>query len=350
MLRPHIHLTQLDTTHLHPLSSSLRPSVPADRRIFEWKGVNVPSPRILNHPFLQSTLASALSASLRDTSGYGSGLRKFHIFCDIFSIPEKDRLPAPYPVIHSFALWAASDPLSEPASDPLSEPAFDTFGVPSESVSVPVVRKYLSAIRAWHITQGWEQPLSDSELSSINWSLRGLDNIQAQHRKRPVRPPITTRMLHFLRSKLNISQPFDACIWAMASCAFFGMMRFGEISSRSRSSFDKSKHLTRKDALLGFDMNGSRYVRLDLPCAKTARPGEIQFIYLTNQGSLCPIDALNNLASVVPARAGDPLFSWRDHHGDIRPMVHSTALRYINNILQEGDFGTSFGHSFRIGG
>ncbi|KAF9521422.1 hypothetical protein CPB83DRAFT_778758, partial [Crepidotus variabilis] len=132
--------------------------------------------------------------------------------------------------------------------------------------------------------------------------------------------------------------------------AFFGMMRFGEISSRSRSSFDKSKHLTRKDALLGFDMNGSRYVRLDLPCAKTARPGEIQFIYLTNQGSLCPIDALNNLASVVPARAGDPLFSWRDHHGDIRPMVHSTALRYINNILQEGDFGTSFGHSFRIGG
>jgi hypothetical protein len=27
---------------------------------------------------------------------------------------------------------------------------------------------------------------------------------------------------------LNLSEPFDACIWAMAACAFFGMMRFDE--------------------------------------------------------------------------------------------------------------------------
>ncbi|KAG1798044.1 hypothetical protein EV424DRAFT_1277037, partial [Suillus variegatus] len=84
--------------------------------------------------------------------------------------------------------------------------------------------------------------------------------------------------------------------------------------------------------------------------AKTARPGETQSVFLNEQGDLCPLAALRNLAQVVPASANDPLFSWQDHKGNIRPMVKVQALERINAISMAWGWGTSFGHSFRIGG
>jgi hypothetical protein len=322
-------------------SSPLRPHCHADERIFLWKGVHTAPASTINNPTIQLIAALATRASLRDTSSYGSGLRKFHLFCDIFTIPESDRLPASFPLLHSFALWAVTDPSMLDLS-----PA---NGVWFEPVSVTVVRKYLSAIRAWHIAQGWPPPLSDEDHERINWSLRGLGNILG-NRKRPIRPPITIDMLRALRATLKLDNPFEACIWAMVTCAFWGMMRFGEVSVTTRNAFDKSKHLTRRDVHLGTDLDGKPYARLDLPSAKTAKPGEIQSVFMVPQEGLCPIDALKNLATIVPAGPEDPLFSWRDQHGNIRPMVKSKAISHINVILKSWGWGTAFGHSFRIGG
>ncbi|KIM82073.1 hypothetical protein PILCRDRAFT_8313, partial [Piloderma croceum F 1598] len=221
-------------------------------------------------------------------------------------------------------------------------------GVPLEPVSIGVVRKYLSAIRAWHVAQGWPSPLSSNDHDRINWSLQGLENIHGS-RKRPVHPPITVNMLWALWATLNLGDPFEACIWAMATCAFWGMMRFGEVSVTSRDTFIKSKHLKRRDVHLGVDLNNKPYARLDLPSAKTAKPGEIQSIFLVPQEGLCPIEALKNLATVVPAGPDDPLFSWQDRHGDVHPMVKSKAINHINAILKTWGWGTTFGHSFRIG-
>ena len=81
-----------------------------------------------------------------------------------------------------------------------------------------------------------------------------------------------------------------------------------------------------------------------------AKPGKIQSIYLTAQGDLCPLEALANLAQVVPAGPNDPLFSWRDKHSKNRPMVKTKALLRINMILSAWGWGTAFGHLFRIGG
>ncbi|KAG2031483.1 hypothetical protein BDR03DRAFT_875842, partial [Suillus americanus] len=44
------------------------------------------------------------------------------------------------------------------------------------------------------------------------------------------------------------------------------------------------------------------------------------------------------------------LFSWRDSKGVIRPMVKTRAIESINSILSAWNWGTTFGHSFRIGG
>ena len=100
--------------------------------------MNVPLTTTISHPAIQLIAALASRTSLRDTASYGSGLQKFHIFCDIFTIPESDRLPASFPLLHSFVLWAASDPSMVDLS--LVE------GVLFEPISVTVVKKYLAAI------------------------------------------------------------------------------------------------------------------------------------------------------------------------------------------------------------
>ncbi|EPQ55316.1 hypothetical protein GLOTRDRAFT_41871, partial [Gloeophyllum trabeum ATCC 11539] len=309
---------------LKPRDSPLRPHCRADERLFLWRGVNQPPLSVIDNPIIHHLADMASRASLRDTSSYGSGLQKFHLFCDIFSIPETRRLPASFSILHSFALWAP--------------------------ISVKAARKYLSAVRAWHLAQGWPPPLSQEESERINWLLRGLDNIQLSKRSRPPRQPITIAMLTALKLTLNLSDPFDACIWTICSCSFFGLMRFGEATVKSRADFDGSRHLKRIDSTFAHDLDGRRYARLDLPAAKTAKPGEIQHIFLNEQGNLCPLWALENLVAVVPASATDPLFSWRDSRGLIRPMARSAALARINGILYSLGWGTAFCHSFRIGG
>ncbi|KAJ7872765.1 hypothetical protein B0H14DRAFT_2344578, partial [Mycena olivaceomarginata] len=260
---------------------------------------------------------------------YGSGLRKFHLFCDIFTIPEPLRLPAPFQVLHSFVLWAATEP-------DFVDPDICATAV-FEPVALDTVKKYLSAVRAWHIAQGWPPPLFEEQLNQIYWSLSGLENMQGATRKRPMCPPITIEMLKALKAVLILSDPFDACIWAMAVYAFWGMMRFGEVSVSSCNAFNSKKNLKRRDVFFGYDRNGKHHVCLNLPDAKTAKPGEIQHVFLVAQEGLCPLEVLDNLKNIVPTGPDDPLFSWRDSHGDVRPMVKSKAIERINAIHPLGN-------------
>jgi hypothetical protein len=324
---------------LQLIPSPLRPNCPANQRLFCWRGVHpAPSP-VIDHPLLRQL---AIQASLQDPGSYGSGLRKFHIFCDVFSIPEPARLPASTELIYSFLLWAVSDP--DP-SDPLVQD-----GTLFETVSIATARKYMSAIRAWHIAQNWPPPLSEASTALILAGIRGMDNIQAGSRRRPMCPPITLVMMHTLRAILNLSDPFDACLWAQCTCAFFGLMHFGEVSVPTRAAFRINKHLSRGSLHFGTDLTGRLYARLRLPSAKTARAGESKDVFLVEQSGLCPLEALHNLISLIPAPSDAPLFSWRDSRGTIRTTIKSTALSKINSILSAAGFGNAFGHSFHIGG
>jgi hypothetical protein len=128
------------------------------------------------------------------------------------------------------------------------------------------------------------------------------------------------------------------------------MIRFGEVSVRSRQAFRGDKHLKRADAFFGQDLDGKEDAQLNIPAAKTAKTGETQAVFLTQRNDLHPLDSLQNLARMVPAKVEDPLFSWMDKKGNIRPLTRSKALTQINNILRAWEWGTAFGHSFRIGG
>jgi hypothetical protein len=140
-----------DTPALHP-NYGLRPKCKAEDRIFLWKGVNTPPPSVIDDPVIHMLANLASHESLRDTSGPGSAIKKFHTFCDIFSIPESHRLPASFEVLHSFAIWVVTDPSTLDTSL-ISNTHF-------EPVSIATARKYLAGIRAWHFAQSWPEPLS----------------------------------------------------------------------------------------------------------------------------------------------------------------------------------------------
>lgn len=156
-------------------------------------------------------------------------------------------------------------------------------------------------------------------------------------------------MLSTLKPLLNLQDPFKICLWAVAACAFWGCMQFGEVTIHSRAAFSGSLHLKRMNMVFGNNLDNKLYARLDLPSAKTAKPGEIQQVFLTPQGSVCPIEALNNLFNVVPATGNDPLFSWTDKQGMVRPIVRATALAEVNSRFRAVGWGNAFGHSFHIG-
>lgn len=260
--------------------SPLRPPCRADKHIFKWVGVNRPPPSVIDDPLIRYIATVASRTSLRDTGSYGSGLKKFHTFCNVFSIPEPHRLPASFPILHSFALWAASDPAALGVAEGSLHALF-------EPVAVGTVQKYLAAVRAWHIAQGWPPPLSKDEHNHINFSLRGLENVQGA-RKKQIRLPVTLQMLRALKHTLDLNKPFDTCVWAMACCAFWGMMHFGKVSAVLRAVWDGSKHLKCSDVLFGEDQDGKPYACLGLPSAKTAKAGEIQYVFLVGENDVCP--------------------------------------------------------------
>ena len=170
------------STSLQLAPSPLRPNCRSEEQIFQWRGVNLPPATTIDDPTICLIAAVTTHASLHETSSYGSGLYTFHLFCDIFSVPEMQHLLASFEVLHSFALWAATDP-------GMLRPGL-TDSTLFEPISVSVVHKYLSAIRAWHLTQGWPLPLTDTDHDRINWSLQGLTNAQGL-RRHPICPLIT---------------------------------------------------------------------------------------------------------------------------------------------------------------
>jgi len=126
---------------LHP--SPLCPNCKADEWIFSWMGVNTPPASTIDNPVIHYLADLANHASLHDMGSYGSGLQKFHIFRNVFMVPKSQQLPASFQVLHSFALWAATDPESV-------NPLLLTHAQ-FEPISVNVVKKYFSAVWAWHI-------------------------------------------------------------------------------------------------------------------------------------------------------------------------------------------------------
>jgi hypothetical protein len=103
-----------------------------------------------------------------------------------------------------------------------------TGDVVFEPVATATIGLYLAAVRAWHLAQGWLPLLTDEDQDVLAWHIWGMWNIQAGLQRQPPSPPITFCMLRTLERWLDLQNPFDAAVWAIATCGFWGLMRVGE--------------------------------------------------------------------------------------------------------------------------
>ncbi|KAJ6503410.1 hypothetical protein C8R47DRAFT_940385, partial [Mycena vitilis] len=176
-------------------NNALRPHVAAQDRLRVWSS-----------PFAQEREAefrslfpedvvnrtySVLYASWAEKSSasYAAGLLRYHQFCDFCKTPERDRMPASHLLLTSFISHHVS------------------------TVGGGTVKSWMSGVKAWHDFCGapWHGEDRWVELA------RRTANKEGTAFKREQRPPVTIEHMIALRAVLNLSNPEDAAIWAIAT-------------------------------------------------------------------------------------------------------------------------------------
>ncbi|KAJ6458898.1 hypothetical protein DFH09DRAFT_891039, partial [Mycena vulgaris] len=181
----------------------LRPHVAALDRLRTWKSPfgmehDTKVRNLLPEDVVNRTYAALLGAFAVEThSNYAAGLLRFHQFCDMHEIPERDRMPASNFLLAAFIAHHVG------------------------SVGGGTVKSWMSGIKAWHDVNGapWEGEDRWVELARRTANKQGTAFTRAQ------RGPVTIEHMIALKSVLNLSLPFDAAVWSLATAAFWGCRR-----------------------------------------------------------------------------------------------------------------------------
>jgi hypothetical protein len=183
----------------HIVPSSLRPHVLASDRLLMWttphsqnfqQSLEAEIPAVLLLKLFQTMLCS-LDENTRNN--YGAGLLQFTQFCDAHHIPETQRMPASENLLTAFASAAAG------------------------SHSPSALTNWLAGLQFWHVINGASWKGSDR----LHHVRRGFVKLAPPDSKRAKRPPVTIEAMTALKDGLDLSNAFDAAIWAVASIAFW---------------------------------------------------------------------------------------------------------------------------------
>ena len=312
------------------IASRFRPPVLASHRLRAWSSPFAVRQRQLLELSLPSSLVDGAYRVVHDAiapstkSTYAAGLLRFHQFCDAWCVDDEARMPA------SPALLAAF------------------VGQCSGHYAGGTVRSWLSGIRAWHLTHNaeWHGDHEWIEKARVTTYKEGTAF------KSPLRAPVSDDHLFALRRCLNLSLPFHAAVWAVATCTFFGCRRLGETTVKSASSFDPLYHATRSTTAVFRSLNnGSQSATIRIPWTKTTKHEGATIILTSRTDDLCPIAALRNHLIIN----GNPpstisFFGYRSETGSWTHMFRNTFLPFVFRIWQSASLDHVAGHSFRIGG
>jgi hypothetical protein len=331
----------------HIVFSSHRPNVLASERVLRWTTPHsdifqsaldsqLPSSAILK---LFKVMLFSLDENTR--SNYGAGLLRFTQYCDSHSIPEHSRMPASEILLSSFAASAAG------------------------SVSESALNNWLAGLQYWHVVNGAAWHGSDM----LHHVRRGFSKLVPPSSKRAKRPPVTIEALTTLRSGLDLSNAFDASVWAVASVAFWSCcrhvpfslhlffihssFRLGELVIPSQNLFNPSKHVSRSILPIQFSRlsNGTEHASFHIPWTKTTAEAGADVSVTARNHSTCPLSALRHHLSanaLVPSSA--PLFAYETVDGGWAPMTKSWFMDRCNAVWVAAGLPQMPGHAFRIGG
>ncbi|KAH8930631.1 hypothetical protein BT69DRAFT_314309 [Atractiella rhizophila] len=177
------------------------------------------------------------------------------------------------------------------------------------------------------------------------------------HKKEP-RAPVFQEMMVSLERNLDLSNPFDTCVWAAAVTGLYGLCRLGELLPKSKPSFSPKTHMMRDKIFPEFDLEGLPYIRLRLPKDKVSKGTPVDISVLQARiGNTLSLEAiLNHLRINCALSDSDPLFAYWSHKEHIiLPLTKRAFLDRCKNVWSQdaevsGGIDNVSGHSFRIGG
>lgn len=205
------------------------------------------------------------------------------------------------------------------------------------TVLASTVKRYLTGLRMWHV-------LHDACFPTVNeHRIRLLLKASHKEESRPVsiRTGFTLTDIHRLVKDLSPTSRSDLVIRGVILVGFWGLARLGELTL----AIDHPEVFIRRQDLHFNTRKTHATIRIRL--AKTAAPGEDQFLQLTSQPNILdPLKALFDILQLIPGSKDDPLFPNSDLSG---PVCRSTITACFSK-LTAGRGTTLSGHSLRIGG
>ena len=270
---------------------------------------------------VQSYFTQGLAQSTQKS--YNAAMKRFHSFCTKFNVQSP--FPLSEYMLCCFAAYLADEGLAPQTS-----------------------KCYLAAVRNTQLSLGLPDPRDQSSLPLLKRVLAGISRSRLSHQSPPrVRLPITGPILTQIHGALQqSSHPDRTLIWAIASVAFFGFFRLGELLVESPDKYDPSISLSWGDVAVDDRLSPSM-ARIHLKCSKCDQFGKgLDIIIGRTDTPICPVAALVAYISLRQDQPG-PFFISRQS----TPVTKGWLVQQIRAILAglglpQNDYA---GHSFRIG-
>ena len=251
-------------------------------------------------------------------STYGTGLAKFHNYCDTIGLPEINRTPCTTTILAGFITYLS--------------------GFYSKSA----INNFIAAVKAWNTVNMIPIDIDDK---IINTLLKGAAKIQPL--PLPRREPLTVQQLRCILSHLNLACHEQAAVAACLTTTFFCCARLGEFTVPMIKSFNPKEHVTVSNISFQKDRYFNKVTAFKIPRTKTNPLGEVLF-WAPQETQVDPQKFLYNHLKLNEPLPNEHLFSFKTHNKKI-PMSRTIFLRNVHTAAHLAGFTFTAGHSIRIG-
>jgi hypothetical protein len=253
--------------------------------------------------------------------GYNAAVRKFLKFW-LRERKSPFHLPASAADIYEFCGWAGRT----------------VDGSGPQKIRSKTLSHYLCGLKAWHVFHDSQYPAHTEKKVALMLKASAREDFCLP--VKPQKSPVMIQDLLVLADNLTGGSAKDQAIFDLALIAFWGLARLGEVTAGSLVP------VTARDVQV-LDTNAV----ITLQAAKTAGPGELQFLTLNAlTNCLCPVAAVQRLLHSC-INANDHLFGYAAGPISHRvPLSKPEVVSRLNGVWHStGRTGLS-GHSFRVGG
>ena len=218
----------------------------------------------------------------------------------------------------------------------------------NDGLAPQTIKGYLAAVRSMQISLGLPPPRDQSSLPLLK---RVIDGIRRQRviggKPTRTRLPITVTVLRRMQGTLSTANNLDGtAFWAIATSAFFGFFRLGELLIETETSYHQHLHLSWGDVAID-DRTATTMVKFHLRKSKCDQFGTGADVLVGRTGcQLCPIAAM---LAYLKVRGDHPGAFFVDSNR--APITKSKFVTKVREALKAAGYPEEqfAGHSFRIG-